>query len=259
MRRDRLRALLAAYRVGDLEEEELLRSLDRAPVEALGFARVDHHRALRIGHPEAVFCPGKEVEEVVSICRSLAGRGDGFLATRASGPQLDRLEGEFPGLEVSRRGRIAHLPGEDRSSPRILGEVIVVTAGTADLPVAEEAEVTARAQGNPVRLLADVGVAGVHRILEFQDDLRAAAVVVVVAGMDAALVSVVGGLVAAPLIAVPTSVGYGVAEGGRAALLSALASCAPGVTVVNVDNGYGAACAATRINQPGRTLSPEGG
>lgn len=259
MRRDRLRALLTACRDGELEVEELLRRLDRAPVEALGFARLDHHRALRLGDPEAVFCPGKEADEVVAICRSLAERGEGFLATRASETQLERLEAEFAGLEVSRRGRIAHLPGEERPDPRVLGDVLVVTAGTADLPVAREAEVTARAHGNPVRVLTDVGVAAVHRILEFQDELRSAAVVLVVAGMDAALVSVVGGLVAGPVIGVPTSVGYGVAEGGRAALLSSLASCAPGVTVVNVDNGYGAACAATRINQPERTLSRGGG
>ncbi len=223
--------------------------LDRAPTETLDFATLDHHRALRLGHPEAVYCEGKAPEELVEICRRLASRGDGFLATRASEIQLELLREAFPAVEVSERGRIAHLPPADPLRPPVGGPVLILTAGTVDLPVAEEARVTASALGNPVRLVPDVGVAGLHRVLARQDQLREAAVVIVVAGMDGALPSVVGGLVARPVIAVPTSVGYGAGQGGFAALLTMLNSCAPGVVVVNVDNGYGAACAATRINQ----------
>lgn len=253
MRRERLRGLLEELRAGRVEIEEVLRRLDREPLDRLGFARLDHHRALRIGHPEAVYGPGKPPDQLVEICRRLARRREGFLVTRASEEQLGRLEAEFGGLEVSRTGRIAWLPPEEPLAPEVLGEILVVTAGTVDLPVAEEALVTARALGNPVRLHADVGVAALHRVVELQDELRDASVVVVVAGMDGALASVIGGLVSRPVIAVPTSVGYGAASGGLAALLSMLASCAPGVVVVNVDNGYGAACAAVRCNQAGGT------
>lgn len=257
MRRERIRRLLEELRAGTVEIDEALRHLDREPLDHLGFARLDHHRSLRIGHPEAVYSEGKDPAQLVAICRSLAERGDGFLATRASEEQLRRLEAEFEGLKVARPGRIAWLAPEEALEPQVLGEVLVVTAGTVDLPVGEEARMTARAHGNPVRLHADVGVAGLHRILELQDELRNASVVIVVAGMDGALASVVGGLVARPVIAVPSSAGYGAARGGLAPLLAMLSSCAPGVVVVNVDNGYGAACAATRFNQPGRILGRE--
>lgn len=260
MRRERLRALLEGLARGDVGPEEILARLDRDPVERLGgFAALDHHRSLRLGHPEAVFCPGKDAEQLTAICHAMARRGDGFLATRASPEQLDRLESEFPEARVSRPGRIAHLRPDEPLEPAVLGRVLIVTAGTADLPVAEEARVTAEALGNPVELRADVGVAALHRVLEGVDELRSAAVTVVVAGMDGALPSVVGGLVASPVIAVPTSAGYGAALGGLAALATMLTSCAPGLTVVNVDNGYGAACAATRINQAsGRTPAGSG-
>lgn len=241
--------MLEAVRGGSLEPAEALARLDRAPTETLPFATLDHHRALRLGHPEAVYAEGKEPAHLVEICRRLADRGEGFLATRTSEVQLERLREAFPGLEVSVMGRIAHLPPEAPVRPPVRGPVLILTAGTVDLPVAEEARVTASALGNPVNLVADVGVAGLHRVLAHQDELREAAVVIVVAGMDGALPSVVGGLVASPVVAVPTSVGYGVGQGGLAALAAMLTSCAPGVVVVNVDNGYGAACAATRINQ----------
>lgn len=259
MRRERLRRLLEALTVGEVEVAEALRRLDREPLDRLGFARLDHHRSLRLGHPEAVYAEGKPPGQLVEICRRLADRGEGFLATRASEEQLAGLEAEFTGLEVSRTGRIAWHPPDEPLALPVLGEILIVTAGTVDLPVAEEARMTARALGNPVRVHADVGVAALHRIVELQDELRDASVVVVVAGMDGALASVVGGLVPRPVIAVPTSVGYGVASGGVAALLSMLASCAPGVAVVNVDNGYGAACAAARINQAAGTSGRAGG
>jgi hypothetical protein len=249
VRRERLRELLDGLARGEISREELLRVLDRDPVERLPFAVLDHHRSLRLGHPEAILCEGKSTEQVMEIARRMADRGEGFLATRAGHDVLDRLERAFPELEVSRPGRIAHLPAADGHRPRVLGTVLVVSAGTADIPVAEEAALTARAHGNPVELRYDVGVAGLHRILEVRDELQEAAVVIVVAGMDGALPSVVGGLVGTPVVAVPTSTGYGAAAGGVAALHAMLCSCAPGVCVVNIDNGYGAGCAATRINQ----------
>jgi NCAIR mutase (PurE)-related protein len=259
VRRERLRALLEGFARGQISDEELLRLLDRDPVEHLPFAALDHHRALRLGHPEAIFCQGKSTEQVSEIARRMADRGEGFLATRADSPTLDLLEATYPDLELSRPGRVAHLPPATPVHPPVLGSVLVVSAGTADIPVAEEAVVTARAYGNPVHVRYDVGVAGLHRILELRDELQGAAVVIVVAGMDGALASVVGGLVGTPVVAVPTSVGYGASVGGVAALLAMLSSCAPGVSVVNVDNGYGAACAATRINQAAlaRTGDPE--
>lgn len=251
VQRQRLRQLLHRFQQGEIDGEALLGRLDEAPTERLDFAEIDHQRALRLGHPEAVFCEGKATAELVDICRRMAERGDGFLATRARPEQLERLAEEFPGLQVSARGRIAHLAADEPVDPPVRGTVLVVSAGTADLPVAEEARFAARALGNPVESRFDVGVAGLQRILSARDALRDAAVVVVVAGMDGALPSVVGGLVSAPVVAVPTSAGYGASFEGVAALLTMLNSCAPGVTVVNIDNGYGAAYAATRINQHG--------
>ncbi|HEY8484219.1 MAG TPA: nickel pincer cofactor biosynthesis protein LarB [Longimicrobiales bacterium] len=256
MTTDRIRRLLEEVAAGVLAPGAALERLAWLPVEEVGgeeagsaFARLDHHRALRQGYPEVVFCPGKTPEQVVEICRRLAARGEGFLATRADEAVRAALAEAFPTAEVNALGRIVHLPPDEPQEPRGLGPVLVVTAGTGDLPVAEEAVVTARALGNRVECLYDVGVAGIHRILRESEVLRRAAVVIVVAGMEGALASVVGGLVSVPVIAVPTSVGYGASFGGLSALLAMLTSCAAGVTVVNIDNGFGAACAATRINQ----------
>ncbi len=250
MRRDRLRQWLEDLSTGRRSLDETLRRLEREPFEEdLGFARVDHHRRVRQGDPEVVYCPGKTPDQVAEICRRLAERGDGFLATRADGAVLDRLAADFPSARVHPIARVVHLPPADPWDVRVRGAVCVVTAGTADLPVAEEAAVCAQAMANPVTRLNDVGVAGLHRVLRSHEELSQAAVVIVVAGMEAALGSVVGGLVAVPVIAVPTSVGYGASFGGLAALLGLLNSCAPGVVVVNIDNGYGAAAAATRINR----------
>lgn len=249
MRRERLRELLTALRDGEIERDELLDRLEGAPTERLPFAELDHHRTLRLGYPEAVYAPGKTVEQVVEICRAFADRAEGFLVTRASEEQLAAVEAEFPDAEVSAVGRIAHLPAREVPPVRVRGPVLILTGGTADLPVAEEARVAARAMGNPVELRADVGVSAVHRVLSLREEMRRAAAVIVAAGMDGALPSVVGGLVPTPVVAVPTSAGYGASLEGLAPLLTMLTSCAPGITVVNVDNGYGAACAATRINQ----------
>lgn len=264
MRRDRLHRLLEEVAAGRLAPAAALERLSWLPVEEVGaaqhdgavpFARLDHHRATRQGMPEVVFCQGKEPAQVVEICTRLAARGEGFLATRADDATRTALKREFPGARVSETARIVHLAPEEPPAVRTRGPVLVVSAGTSDLPVAEEAAWTAQAFGNPVERLYDVGVAGIHRVLRESDALRRAAVLIVVAGMEGALPSVVGGLVAAPVIAVPTSVGYGASFGGLAALLAMLNSCAAGVLVVNIDNGFGAAVAATRIN---RLDAPDG-
>jgi pyridinium-3,5-biscarboxylic acid mononucleotide synthase len=245
---DALHALLSGVAGGGVAVEDALARLSRAPVEDLDFARLDHHRALRLGFPEVAFGQGKTPEQLVEIGRRIAARGDAFLATRVAPDAAGALRAALPGIAVNPVGRTAFLAAAQPAERRVRGTVLVVTAGTSDLPVAEEAAECAAAFGNPVERLTDVGVAGIHRILSAQETLRGAAVVIVVAGMEGALPSVVGGLVAAPVIAVPTSVGYGAAFGGVAALLGMLNSCASGVTVVNIDNGFGAAAAAARIN-----------
>lgn len=249
MRPERLQRLLEGYRRGDVTLREVMLWLERAPFEDLGFARIDHHRVLRHGYPEVVYSPGKSPEQIARICDRLAAAGEGFLATRADEEVRARLKAQHPDAETNELGRTVYLRPREPLEVEVRGPVLVVTAGTSDLPVAEEAAVAAQAMGNPVRRLDDVGVAGIHRLFAGRQELDGAAVVIVVAGMEAALASVVGGLVPVPVIAVPTSVGYGASFGGLAALLSLLNSCAPGVTVVNIDNGYGAAAAAARINR----------
>jgi pyridinium-3,5-biscarboxylic acid mononucleotide synthase len=195
-----------------------------------------------------ILCQGKTPEQVVGIAERLEARGGSFLATRTEALHRDGLAARFPRAEVNELGRVVYLPADPEPPPTGRGTILIVTAGTSDLPVAEEAAVTARAFRNTVARLTDVGVAGIHRLLTQTDALRSAAVIIVVAGMEGALPSVVGGLVAVPVIAVPTSVGYGASFGGIAALLAMLNSCVAGVTVVNIDNGFGAAAAASRIN-----------
>jgi NCAIR mutase (PurE)-related protein len=245
---ERLRALLAQVAAGAVTVEDAERRLAWNPVEELPFASVDHHRALRQGFPEVVFGQGKTPEQVVAIAERIVARGDGFLATRVELEAGEALAAALPAIELNALGRTAYLAPTEPVERKTRGSILIVTAGTSDLPVAEEAAVTAAAYGNPVERLTDVGVAGIHRLLQRTDVLRSAAVVIVVAGMEGALPSVVGGLVSVPVIAVPTSVGYGAAFGGIAALLGMLNSCASGVTVVNIDNGFGAAAAASRIN-----------
>lgn len=217
-------------------------------LEVLPYATVDHLRPDTQGHQEVIFCPGKTPAQAVGIAERLAARSGAFLATRAEAAHRAALGERFPRAEVDETARTVFLPPDPEPAPTGRGTVLVVTAGTADLPVAEEAAVTLRAFGNRVGRVTDVGVAGIHRVLLQAESLREAAVVIVVAGMEGALPSVVGGLVKVPVIAVPTSIGYGAAFGGLAALLGMLNSCAAGVTVVNIDNGFGAAAAASRIN-----------
>ena len=249
MRTEALRDLLRQVAQGSLSADEAERRIAWAPVQDLCIARIDHHRALRQGYPEVVFGAGKTPEHVLRIVEHLAERGDGFLVTRAAGEAAERVRERFGEVEWNSLARTLYLAPATPFQPSTRGTILVACAGTSDLPVAEEAVVTATALGNPVERLNDVGVAGLHRILGAAEVLDRAAVIIVVAGMEGALPSVVGGLVSVPVIAVPTSVGYGAAFGGLAALLGMLNSCASGVTVVNIDNGFGAAFAASRINQ----------
>ena len=248
MNADRFRGLLERVRQGELDVDEALRSLRHMPFEDLGFARVDHHRALRQGIGEVIFGQGKTPRQVADIFTALMEQGEPVLATRVATEAATQVLDEHPDAVFHEAARC--LTWSDGPVPiRGQGMVLVVSAGTSDMPVTEEAVVCARHLGNEVESLYDVGVAGLHRLFHAHDRLNEAEVLIVVAGMEGALASVIGGIVPHPVIAVPTSVGYGANLGGLAALLGMLNSCASGVTVVNVDNGFGAAAAATRINR----------
>jgi NCAIR mutase (PurE)-related protein len=247
VRAEQIESLLAEVAAGRLTPKAALDRLRHLPFEDLPFARIDHHRSLRQGQPEVVFCEGKTPDQVAAICERLEAVDGMFLGTRASESVAARLRDRFPRILWNPLARTVHLPPAERPDAPVTGSILVVSAGTSDLPIAEEAAVVAEAFGHAVERLVDVGVAGMHRLLAADDQLQRARVVIVVAGMEGALPSVVGGLVAVPVIAVPTSVGYGASFGGLAALLAMLNSCAAGVTVVNIDNGFGAAAAASRI------------
>jgi NCAIR mutase (PurE)-related protein len=243
-----LKHLLTAIQTGDLSIDEGLERLRKLPFEDTGVAMIDHHRALRQGVPEVVLGEAKTAEQIAIIVGRMVTHGDNVLVTRISSEKAAVLSNNHPNGEydpVARTYTLQQKPEEDLGR----GKVLVICAGTSDLPVAKEAAVTARMFNNQVEELVDVGVAGIHRLLAHTDALREAAVIIVVAGMEGALPSVVGGLVDVPVIAVPTSVGYGASFNGIAALLGMLNSCAGGITVVNIDNGFGAAFAATRINR----------
>ena len=248
MRRGELAALLRRVRSGTVAPAEAARRIGSLPLERLEFATLDHQRALRTGFPEVVFGQGKSPAQLVAIAKRLIARHPQVLATRVEAAGRAALRAAFPRAEVHERARCVVLR---RRAPRGIGRVLVACAGTADLPVAEEALVTARAMGSRAEIVADVGVAGLHRLLAHREKLRGARVLVVVAGLEGALPSVVGGLTDRPLIAVPTSVGYGAHFQGLAPLLAMLNSCAAGVTVVNIDNGFGAGYAAHLINTTG--------
>jgi pyridinium-3,5-biscarboxylic acid mononucleotide synthase len=245
-----LKTLVARLAAGEIDvgeaEQQLLAAFRARPFEDLGFARVDHHRALRQGFPEVVLGLGKTPSQIAAIADEIASRGSSLLVTRATTEAYDAVRARIPNAAFYEDARIIALPNGD--VVRGNGTILVVAAGTADLPVAEEAARTAELMGNDVERLYDVGVAGLHRLLGETQRLQTARVIVVVAGMEGALPSVVSGLVAAPVIAVPTSIGYGASFGGIAALLGMLNSCASGVSVVNIDNGFGAANIASLLN-----------
>jgi hypothetical protein len=246
MERTELARLLRQVRRGSLGVAGALERLRDWPAEDLGFVSIDHHRGLRQGQAEVVFCQGKRPAQVATIVERLLASGANVLATRATPETFATVRAAVPRARYNEAGRVITVVR--RAPPRTGGFVLVMTAGTADIPVAEEAVETLRLLGSRVRTAYDAGVAGLHRVLRHRDAMRRARVLVVVAGMEGALASVIGGLVDRPLVAVPTSVGYGAGAGGIAPLLTMLNSCAAGVGVVNIDNGFGAAVLAHRIN-----------
>ncbi|MEE2638111.1 MAG: nickel pincer cofactor biosynthesis protein LarB [Acidobacteriota bacterium] len=249
MRPDQIRALLEAVQSGTLDltsaQEELTSALRRAPFEDLGFARIDHHRVVRQGFPEVVFGQGKTAAQIATISERIVAAGHNLLITRTTRDVFEAVRADVPDAIFHKTARVINHVVEEPEPGH--GTILVVSGGTSDQPVAEEAVVSAETMGNRVERLYDVGVAGIHRLLSEQDRLGRARVIIVVAGMEGALASVVGGLVRAPVIGVPTSVGYGTGFGGVAPLLSMLNSCATGVGVVNIDNGFGAAALASLI------------
>ncbi|MHB1651993.1 MAG: nickel pincer cofactor biosynthesis protein LarB [Desulfitobacteriaceae bacterium] len=246
MNEEGLRRLLSEVKAGSFSIEDALVQLKDLPYEDLGFARLDHHRALRTGQAEVIFCQGKQTEHIITILEHLGSHAPNVLATRLEPKKAKNILRHFPTAyydELARCLLLHPLEGE----PKYPGKILVVTAGTADLPVAREAVLTAQFMGHDVDALFDVGVAGLHRLLDQRVLLESSEVIIVVAGMEGALASVVGGLVEQPVIAVPTSVGYGAHFQGLATLLSMLNSCASGIGVVNIDNGFGAASLASAI------------
>ena len=244
-----LTALLRQVRDGGMQIPEAVDRLRRLEVEVLASARLDHHRALRTGLPEAVFGENKSADQLVEILAALLRTDSVVLATRVDADKAAAVRARLAGLAYHPAARI--LTGNDRHIPvgRASGTVVIVTAGTSDLPVAEEARITLHMFGHPVETVYDAGVAGIHRILAHSALLQQGRAIIVVAGMEGALPSVVAGMTGAPVIAVPTSVGYGAGAGGWSALLGMLNSCSPGLAVVNIDNGFGAACMAAAINR----------
>jgi hypothetical protein len=252
MDRAHIEALLNEVREGRMAVNEAVDRLKDLPFEDIGFAKLDHHRALRTGMPEVIFASGKTAAQVATIFARMAKAGGNVLATRATREMYEAVQAlepnsQGPRAEFHETARAITLTQSAATPGK--GSIAVVCAGTSDLPVAEEAVVTARLMGNTVELIADVGVAGIHRLLAQKQGLQSARVLIVCAGMEGALPTVVGGLVNAPVIAVPTSVGYGASFGGIAALLGMLNTCSPNVSVVNIDNGFGAACIASLINR----------
>ncbi len=243
-----LKDLLKKIKDGTIEIDEAIQKLKVLPFEDIGFASIDHHRQLRRGFPEVIYARGKRAEEIIAIIEKMVDKEENVLITRLTDTKATRIKKHFPASDyypISRIIAIEVKPMEKQGK----GTILVVSAGTSDIPVAEEAAITATFMGNDVETLFDVGVAGLHRLLQNKDIIMNASVIVVVAGMEGALPSIVGGLVDKPVIAVPTSTGYGASFGGLSALLGMLNSCAAGVTVVNIDNGFGAGYAASLINR----------
>jgi len=250
MRPEKIKELLDQYKDGDVSLGEAMEILAKLPFSDIGDATVDHHRALRTGFPEVILGEPKTARQIIAIVKEMATTGGNVMVTRVDEDKAAVVCASVEGLEYKPESRCLVLMQQEVTR-RGAGLIVVVTAGTSDLPVAHEAKLVAEMAGNEVVIVNDVGVAGVHRLLHRIDLLRKAKVIIVVAGMEGALPSVIGGLVSSPVIAVPTSVGYGVSKGGFAALLGMLSSCASGVTVVNIDNGFGAGYAASLMNRIG--------
>jgi len=245
---DNLKKLLEDLIKGEVSVDSVLRKLKDLPFEDIDIACIDHHRSFRRGQPEVIFGEGKEPEDILAIMERMVEQDENILITRLSPDKAKRIEERYPASIYHQRARALTLMRKPKKTSG-RGTILVLCAGTSDIPVAEEAAVTARYMGNEVETIYDIGVSGIHRVLAHRESLLRASVIVVVAGMEGALPSVVGGLVERPVIAVPTSVGYGASFQGIAALLGMLNSCASGVTVVNIDNGFGAGYAASVINK----------
>jgi NCAIR mutase (PurE)-related protein len=247
MNRESLQKLIQDLYEKKIEPQEAYERLKNLPYEDLGFAQLDHHRSLRNGMPEVIYCEGKTPDQILTLIRKMDEAETDILATRLAPDLYHKIQSDLPSqAHYNPEGRTLIL--QRKSQQKKIGHILILTAGTSDIPIAEEAVATAGLLGSRVETAYDVGVAGIHRLLDKMDRLREARVIIVVAGMDGALVSVVGGLVECPVIAVPTRVGYGASFEGLAALLTMLNSCAPGVSVVNIENGFGAGCLAHRIN-----------
>lgn len=247
MNQDSIKDILNQVKAGNMNVESAMDALRNFDYENLGYAKVDHHRCLRTGFPEVVYAPGKTTDQVVEIFSRLCDQNEKVLITRAGEEKYRAIQERVPSATYNELARTITYNANEKKEKT--GRILISAAGTSDIPVAEEAYETAELMGNRVDKMYDVGVAGIHRLLDNQDLLYEAKVIIVVAGMEGALASVVGGLVSAPIIACPTSVGYGASFGGISALLTMLNSCAAGVSVVNIDNGFGAAYSASLINQ----------
>lgn len=247
MTRKEIESLLKEIKNGQKSIEDALEEFQNFTYTDLGFARIDHHREMRTGYPEIVYCAGKTIEQVVGILRVMTEKKHNVIGTRADEKMFESVKNVIPDAVYYPVARIISIPLKKIPSPK--SKIAVITAGTSDIPVAEEAAVTAELLGNKVLRIFDAGVAGIHRLVDKLPDIRSCRVIIVIAGMEGALASVVGGLVDKPVIAVPTSVGYGANFGGISALLAMLTSCSAGVTVVNIDNGFGAGFSASMINQ----------
>ena len=244
----KLAKILADVKSGKLDPDEALKKLKHLPYEDLGYAKIDHHRKLRTGIPEVIYAPGKTTRQIIELAQRMKKSGVEVLITRTDEKVFKSVKAKFHSATFNQDAGIIKI-GLGKHKAKNIGTLAVISAGTSDIPVAEEAALTAEAAGVAVNRIYDVGVAGIHRLFAHQESISKADVIIVVAGMEGALASVVAGLVDVPLIAVPTSVGYGASFNGLAALLAMLNSCVPGVVVVNIDNGFGAACAATLILQ----------
>ena len=253
MTKDELKHLLQLYKRGKITEPEVVQKLRALEFESLDFATVDHHRQLRQGFPEVILCQGKRPSQVAEIASRVSKNAQPLLATRATYEQFMAVKKKIRGAHFNELARTI-TANEPKRPDTTCGIILVITAGTSDIPVAEEAVVTATMLRNPIEKLYDVGVAGIHRLLSQSSKLMNASVIIVVAGMEGALPSVVGGLVDVPVIAVPTSIGYGASFGGITALLAMLNSCASGITVVNIDNGFGAGFAASLMNRNRKSI-----
>lgn len=239
--------LLNDVKSGETSVDKAMEVLKNFPYTDLGFARIDHHREMRTGYPEIIYCAGKSVEQVKEIVRVMSERENNVIGTRANQEMFDAVKSIIPSAVYYPMARIISVQKKKPETPE--SSIAVITAGTSDMPVAEEAAITAELLGNKVVRIYDAGVAGIHRLVDKLPEIRSCRVVIVIAGMEGALASVVGGLVDKPVIAVPTSVGYGANFGGISALLAMLTSCSTGVTVVNIDNGFGAGFSASMINK----------